>query len=580
MTESKVIIAKPAYESYPQWDIKSPPLPARSRLFRLEPVGVGTAHVESLTSYIARLAAEHCVSPRKLLCAEVLNPIGKATPYYKISPHFSAYQINGMGNLVEVTIAALEQLTLREDLRYLTLWMWANILSSQQLLRKERTWCTSCYEGRLRSGKPPYESLMWSLKAVTICIKHQKQLCNRCPCCGYQLPFLDTDYYPGYCSRCRNWLGTSSTAKSKRTEESVTEAETSRQLQIQHSIGELLSNSKNIIFPPSHQSFIANLIKLIKKNANSSINVFSNIVGIWSGTIRRLLASRSKLSLENLCQICSRLNVAPLDLLAEQGNEEDIKRQHIVVGDIRSSGMITSWSEVEDKLNAALQEHPPPSMEATARYLGYYPPKIKRHFPELCEQIISRYKEYRKNTHPPREKIQKALQTALNESPPPSLQMIFRRLGCQDTGYYYYHYYRELCLKVSERFRKYRTTSFNKSKDRKRLEAILVEEPPPSFSEVARRFRRKRDFLRRKFPELSKAITARHQHYQSAMRKEQAERLRNVIREAVGQITASGLYVSEARVKEYTKPRLPKLGRSSLFKQALRQVKLEMGLVR
>jgi hypothetical protein len=109
---------------------------------------------------------------------------------------------------------------------------------------------------------------------------------------------------------------------------------------------------------------------------------------------------------------------------------------------------------------------------------------------------------------------------------------------------------------------------------------VLVEEPPPSFSEVARRFKRKRDFLRVKFPELSKAIIARYKHYLSAVRKENAVRLRNVIREAIEQITASGLYVSEASIKEYAKQRLPKLGRDSLFKLALREVKLEMGLIK
>lgn len=65
---------------------------------------------------------------------------------------------------------------------------------------------------------------------------------------------------------------------------------------------------------------------------------------------------------------------------------------------------------------------------------------------------------------------------------------------------------------------------------------------------------------------------------QSVLRKDKADRLRLVIREAAEQIVAAGLYVSEARVKDYAKHRLPNLGRGSLFKQALREIKLEMGL--
>lgn len=34
-------------------------LPSRSRLYRLAPIGLGTAYVESLTSYIIRLAEAH-----------------------------------------------------------------------------------------------------------------------------------------------------------------------------------------------------------------------------------------------------------------------------------------------------------------------------------------------------------------------------------------------------------------------------------------------------------------------------------------------------------------------------------------
>jgi transcriptional regulator with XRE-family HTH domain len=342
--------------------------------------------------------------------------------------------------------------------------------------------------------------LIWSLDAVTLCTKHGERLSDKCPHCKHQLPFLATDYRPGYCSRCKQWLGNSNTEKANRLKNEITQAELSQQFQIQHSIGELLSNSRMIEFPPSHQTFVANLIKLIGKYANNSINLFSDIVGIWSGTIRRLLASESKLRLVNLCQICSRLNITPLDLLAEQGNEEYLRRHHIVLEDIPSLKAITSWSEIEGKLKAALQEYPPPSMESTARNLGYYTPKIRRHFPELCEQLISRYKEYQKNSHPSPEEIRRAFRAALKEFPPPSLQMVLRSLGCKSTGAYYYCHYLDLCLEVSKRFKDHRTNCFNKGKDYKRLEAALVEEPPPSFSEVARRFRRKREFFTTKIP--------------------------------------------------------------------------------
>ncbi len=47
-------------------------LPARSRLYSIRPEGVGTARVESLTSYIQRLAGAHGVATRALVSVEIL----------------------------------------------------------------------------------------------------------------------------------------------------------------------------------------------------------------------------------------------------------------------------------------------------------------------------------------------------------------------------------------------------------------------------------------------------------------------------------------------------------------------------
>lgn len=43
------------------WDIEPPSIPQPSRLFSLEPIGLNTGYVESLTSYVARLALAHSV---------------------------------------------------------------------------------------------------------------------------------------------------------------------------------------------------------------------------------------------------------------------------------------------------------------------------------------------------------------------------------------------------------------------------------------------------------------------------------------------------------------------------------------
>lgn len=54
--------------------MKVPPIPKRSRLYSLEPMNVGTAEVESLTGYVARIAEAHCVTVSDLVGAELSNP--------------------------------------------------------------------------------------------------------------------------------------------------------------------------------------------------------------------------------------------------------------------------------------------------------------------------------------------------------------------------------------------------------------------------------------------------------------------------------------------------------------------------
>ena len=58
-------------ERYEEWDMTIPPIPPRSRLYRLESIGIGTPYVESLTSYITRLAEVHCVSLKALIMWEI-----------------------------------------------------------------------------------------------------------------------------------------------------------------------------------------------------------------------------------------------------------------------------------------------------------------------------------------------------------------------------------------------------------------------------------------------------------------------------------------------------------------------------
>src|SRR5215470_9183938 len=102
-----------SFETYEEWNLSLPPIPERSVLFSLEPVGVGTPWVESLTSYIARLAAAHAVFPGVLM-NKLLEPLvqGNHSGILHISEGKKTNLLNATGVRATLAVQLLETLTM------------------------------------------------------------------------------------------------------------------------------------------------------------------------------------------------------------------------------------------------------------------------------------------------------------------------------------------------------------------------------------------------------------------------------------------------------------------------------------
>jgi hypothetical protein len=152
-------------ERYDEWNLELPPLSPRSRLYTLEPIGVGTPFVESLTSYLVRLAEAHCVFPGTLLQKVLVPQMAVLFPQKSSNALLnaigdSAHAINAAGPHAQRMVAALEALTCRRDLRSLTLLLWANVLFGKGAIRPKKAWCPACYEAWQRCGHPVYDPLL------------------------------------------------------------------------------------------------------------------------------------------------------------------------------------------------------------------------------------------------------------------------------------------------------------------------------------------------------------------------------------------------------------------------------------
>jgi hypothetical protein len=109
--------------------LELPRIPPRSRLYHLQPLGLGTSLTESLTSYLTRLAAAHCVSVRKLFVHEMMPLLHRSYSLSSIAEmmsHFS-YLVNGVDSHAQAWSGALESLTQHRNLRPLTMLTWSSL---------------------------------------------------------------------------------------------------------------------------------------------------------------------------------------------------------------------------------------------------------------------------------------------------------------------------------------------------------------------------------------------------------------------------------------------------------------------
>ena len=206
-------------QTYGLWDCSVVNIPERTRLFSLQPLAVGTSQVESLGSYIIRLAEAHVVTVGDLAGREIARQNGckdsKGSPRSRVRYrrgghgfHALSYEINGIHWQARKWTARINRATGRSDLELLTLLPFAKVLSAMLLLKPRRAWCPFCYEEDRQKG-PIYERLAWTINAVTVCSRHCVPLLSRCQHCNRPQPALAVYSHPGRCSHCGYWLGAS-----------------------------------------------------------------------------------------------------------------------------------------------------------------------------------------------------------------------------------------------------------------------------------------------------------------------------------------------------------------------------------
>jgi transcriptional regulator with XRE-family HTH domain len=506
------------------WNLELPALPERSRFYHLEPIGVGTPYAESLTSYITRLAEAHCVSPKALVIRELLPMFGRLS-LSELNPsiHFlwrrDAVTINGTSTYAGEWVRALESLTCRSDLTFLTMLTWKRVIDRRRLLRATQAWCPDCLGEWRRNNSCLYIPLLWSLKAVTVCPRHRVRLSTHCPHegCLRALPLLSLNSRPGCCSYCGHQLDSDPGSLKVNNEASENGDDLECQCWKAKAIGELIEAAPSLSVPPHRAKLASSITQCSDQLAEGSLRLLARRLGIAHSAILAWQQQVTIPFLETLLQLSYGLGISPRLLVIEA--DEDYSKITSIKPAKRSKRKPIGDDELRKELEACLLEEPPPSLKEVATRLGYCQELyLYSRFSELSSAIKARYRNEHKSTRP---RIAKArtklaldelrayLQEVLmgDETPLPSIREIAKRIGYRGESPIFRRA-PDLCVAIAKK----RREQLSDQPLRQALEVALVsdEYPPPSIREIAERLRCSVERLYNLYPQICHALVTRY----------------------------------------------------------------------
>lgn len=576
----------------PTWEAVT--VPRRSRLYHMMPVGIGTAYVESATGYSSRLAAAHSVTLAVLFGYEIApllnknylrNSEARSNKNAVLANSFRtlASAVNGHGIIAEAYIGALQKLTMRDDLRCLTMLPLRGIISYRHLIRPQRAWCPACYEEWYRSGQTTYEPLIWSLAVVTVCVRHRLRLRSRCHACNRELQFLASRTRPGHCNVCKVWLGDSGSAISN--QEKLTDSEELEwQTWAGNQVAELLKSASTISSPlPS--TTLANFIsRSIRSSTFKNELAFARKSGIPQSTVNDLCRGNSVPQLSTLLKISFFAEVSVTDLVvgripeiteAPVSNSPDSLQPKTA----KTAMPHHRWGNkkvivVRRSFEELLEIDPPLPMMQIKNRLDYPASTLSSKFPDLHQKAVARYREYIEDRR--RDfwrQVSEKLEIQLESVTPLSVSEVAREIGRSRTAVV--KRFPRLCMRLSEHWLKRREENWGRV--RTLLQDALRNDPPSHLKAIAKQLKLSHTSLYQHFPQLCHEIAARYAFQRQQIRVLKQESLRNEVRTIAITLYKQGIYPSVRKVSRHLSKALS-LKSSKVALASLREVRREYSL--
>lgn len=519
------------------WSLSRPALPSRSCLYAIDPVGIGTPFVESLTSYVIRLAEAHSVSVGDLVGRVLSDLIDSSNPIITANARairagghgFRAcsHVPNGATEFAAKWIRALEAATGRSDVQYLTLFPFRHMLPGR-LFRKRRAWCAFCLELWRSCGTTVYEPLLWAFPVASHCPLHARPLDTVCSHCGQTLSPLAVFSRPGYCHRCDWWLGRSDDGSDVMQPLLCSEKDA---VWMSTQVGNLLSLIPVVCPAEVCNSFRRNLSSCVQQLTNGNVAALAEYIRCPPSILRNWLDGTSVPTIMTLARISRFLDIPTASLFNLGGltraDMELAKRAIALIGS-RDVAPFRNKEEIDKALHEAFKEPVPRSLSDVARTMGYTgTERLYQANRTLCHKIAARYRRSGRShwwRKPGATRIcdlsrmKNILEDSLRSHEPTSVHQIAANLGYANDAYIW-HKFPELCNAISTRLpliKQARSETL-----RLTLENALQECPPPTLADLARRLGYSTsEVLRAHEPYLCNRLTERYQVHVTTRRSD------------------------------------------------------------
>ena len=360
---------------------------SRSIFYGLPLVGIGTPQVESLRSYLLRLAAEHSMIPRELV-ATVVSRQPSLRPDENLKTIWSGFPVSGTSDRAERLTVMLSEAT-GVDLAPASLVRFRHVISGHRLCHARRArYCPECVRQRL-DDTHVHAPLLWELKIANACPLHRCRLLPTAQCGAppsAQLPINRRVSLPGVCGRCGS-IGFRCVGVSDSADE--------REIWVATQTGNLLAFSVAESKSLTREMLTAGIREMVDRRFDGKPVLAATQARLARSTVLHWLKKSASVELAALLELAH---------VAEADVTELFRGRYVEVGvaiNAQGGGATArifppryerhDWTSVHAALVHAANDENMPSLLSVLAPFGVDSSEARRRYPTECRTVASRH---------------------------------------------------------------------------------------------------------------------------------------------------------------------------------------------